>query len=312
MKPQDITDSLGTMDDGFLTEVDELRTRKERETDTVQNNPKKFLLPFAATLLVLVVFGGVAYAMNGFSWDFHFTKADSTNQSSFDDETSGYQVSIDPIVSRIPLKEIKGKVTEAKKRIPEQFANTTPLSSYYPGHFCKSFDSVEDALTYIGYQGLKQPKLEEMPGNVEVNVLGSKEGSLYQISLDVSCLSNSGYSKGFSAKLHYSSSTLLYLENADEDQPLEPAIRTDYGTTRIDEHGNTVLDHTSAQNISYETKVVNHREFLVISVPTDSDGRAMIDVIWQENRAIYTLHLAFLEECQSDAETLMLAWMNQF
>lgn len=295
MKTANLIDALGLMDDSMLREVELLRSGQtlalnhqasalNRQTSAPNHGKswRKLLLPLATSLLIAV--GGItAYGINVFHWNFTQTKGDSLS-----DQTQGFQVTLDDAVSKVKLKEIKGEVRKASDAIVKQFANHKSYDSWFPGHYRQTFSSIEEATAYIGYEGLRLPEPSLSPNLVEVNVQGDKDGKLQRISLDASNLSPTRH-------YHYTSSAILFTEN----DPSEAGIRA-------------IVGDYAGLNVTTRTETVGGREFLIISVSQNPNEYAFQEILWQENKVLYFLHVNYAEDAEDEAQKIMQEWMNGF
>ena len=91
-------------------------------------------------------------------------------------------ISVNVKVSKIPLNEIKGEVNEASEIIKKNHENTED-SELVPNIYSRDFDSLQEALNYVGYDKARMPNtpLEDTKTSIWVN--GQEDGRINEICI---------------------------------------------------------------------------------------------------------------------------------
>ena len=126
----------------------------------------------AATAVLLLCGGGVAYAAK--LGVLQFTKSE-------DKDSHGFSLMTE--TERISKDELTGEIQEVEGFLRDYMAEED-YSQTYPS-WLKQFETVEEARTYIGYEGMKETKVPGTVEEVNVRVIGDTEGNLGEVSLFV-------------------------------------------------------------------------------------------------------------------------------
>ncbi|MBP3618731.1 MAG: hypothetical protein J6J38_11895 [Lachnospiraceae bacterium] len=126
----------------------------------------------AATAAILLCGGGVAYAAK--LGVLQFTKSE-------DKDSHGFSLMTE--TERISKDELTGEIQEVEGFLRDYMAEED-YSQTYPS-WLKQFETVEEARTYIGYEGMKETKVPGTVEEVNVRVIGDTEGNLGEVSLFV-------------------------------------------------------------------------------------------------------------------------------
>lgn len=126
----------------------------------------------AATAALLLCGGGVVYAAK--LGVLQFTKSE-------DKANPGFSLTTE--TGRIAAEELTGEIHEVEGFLRDYMAEED-YSQTYPS-WLKRFETVEEARDYIGYAGMKATKVPGTVEEVNVRVIGDKEGNLGEISLFV-------------------------------------------------------------------------------------------------------------------------------
>lgn len=91
-------------------------------------------------------------------------------------------ISVNVKVSKIPLNEIKGEVNEASEIIKKNHENTEE-SELVPNFYSRDFDSLQEALNYVGYDKARMPNtpLEDTKTSIWIN--GQEDGRINEICI---------------------------------------------------------------------------------------------------------------------------------
>ena len=220
----------------------------------------------AAAVLVLLCGVGVFGAAGGFT-----VKKVMAN---------GYVISTD--LSRIPMKEIGGSVNEASWIILDQFKNTTPYSSWYPGSYYKELKSPEEASDYVGLSQLQTPYFPYEDATVQIRVAGNRKGRIEQIIVAV---------ENCTANVRVFNHATLYTEHYDG---------------KVYE-----MENLYPQDISFtQGTFVTAAGLLCTAIessPLDSGYKGITGYVVSGD-VVYSCHTAFLSKDQAEAEKIIHDW----
>ena len=306
-----LTDAIGNVSEEMLSEVEELRSRAASKPAGAW---KKWALPLAACALLMI--GGLTtYAVLSSGGTLETGKDKSTDKTN-----TAYKFSVSEDI-RIPMSEIQGDVVKLTEEMKERFKSHDAIySSTYAGWRQVPFATLEEGLTYIGYDKMNFPQLSAAPDQVYVEAMGNpvwqnqltdgvaQEGTLPsgehyvivgegeqdpEVNL-VSIRLEAQYQTG------KTESTLSYTSTARLSTEFDAA---DSGIRGIAWDG---VDFTSRMQTE------NGREFYVMNATGFESGWLSQQVFWQENNVIYQLFLHYKEQDQKQADKVMLEWMNAF
>ena len=304
MNKKQLVDAIGQLDDSVYEGTDMpdvLPGEKAIGTGNGRRGRKVFLLAAAAVLLI----GGAAVAAppllrRGGTLNPEEENVDGKDYNRFRYETGD--------ASRVPLSEITGGVLESMKEIPERIKkrrkNFNMADSSDPTCIVKHFDSLSEALSYIGYSKLVFPEMNYPYSEIHTEALGT---SAYHAE---------GYVPGaeeyvlgfltFSATQYDSDSGIIF-----QNMMLIYTEACTFDTT------NLALAGYPKEECSYEMEeqTVNGRVFSVLKEQNTSENpywEKSIDVFWQENGVIYTLHIVYPEDKETEANRITEEWMKSF
>ncbi len=257
MKKEDMYNGISGIGADLLEEA-------EVHSFPVRKKPKFLKWAAVAAVFVLLCGAGVYGATGGFT-----VKKLLLN---------GYEVKAN--ISRIPMKDITGKVNEASDVIREQFKNHKPYSNLFPGSFYKNVDSAEEAAAYIGYDKLQIPAFPYDHGDITVAVTGNQRGRLIQIQIMQDCVTD---------KVTAQNWTTLFTEHYDKN----------------------VFDIGWAGTGSYEMQEfitgAGHR-CIVFESDAEVQGRKGLTAYITTGDIVYMCHSAFNAEDRADAKKIIHDW----
>ena len=298
MNKKQLIDAIGQLDDSVYEGTDMpdvLPGEKAIGTGNGRRGRKVFLLAAAAVLLI----GGAAIAspplLRGGTLKPEKETVDGKDYNSFRYETRD--------TSRVLLSEITGDVLESMKEIPERKKNHNIADSSSPTCIVKYFDSVSDALSYIGYSKLVFPEMSYPYSEIHTEALGTPA---YQAG---------GYVPGaeeyvlgfltFSATQYDSDSGIIF-----QNMMLLYTEACTFDTTNL-----ALAGYPLEFSYEMEEQNVNGRVFSVLKEQNTSENpywEKSIDVFWQENGVIYTLHIVYPEDKETEANRIAEEWMKSF
>lgn len=274
MKSNELLDAIGGIDPRMIEAADIRPLGKPKRIKT-----RTAIL--AACIALMVIGSAVAVAVLLSSGRLSFSQANPRSDKRTD---------VDFIIEediRIPVKDIRGAVSEAGPILAEQMANRDPLSSLLP-EYRKTFDSVAQASEFIGYDLLRIPAIRREPDSVEVSASADAEGRL----------------TGVQVLLTYSEGTItawsvcnLYTEYCDSPVAITTTSYSD------DFEG---VDYTGSTLSKYG------REFHVVKSTPFEDNWLNEMVFWQENKVVFHLDLRYQPADQAAADRIADEWMASF
>ena len=258
MKKEDMYNGISGIGADLLEEA-------EVHSFPVRKKPKFLKWAAVAAVFVLLCGAGVYGATGGFT-----VKKLMMN---------GYEVKAN--ISRIPMKEITGEVSEASAVIREQFKNHKPYSNLFAGSFYKNVDSAEEAAAYIGYDKLQIPVFPyDHTTNFQVAVVGDSDGRISQIQIMRDAVSD---------KVTAQNWTTLFTEHYDKN----------------------VFDIGWAGTGSYEMQEfitgAGHR-CIVFESDAEVQGRKGLTAYITTGDIVYMCHSAFNAEDRAAAEKIIHNW----
>ena len=268
-------EGLGWIDDELISEA-------ESQAAVRRRLPARWLIA-AACLCLLLAGAALAAVTGGFGTRLTGMFTSRTEPGS-DLTESGYDLSVD--IHRVSLSELTGEVTGVGEKIRTQYEDWDLLSSQFPGHWQRRFDSVEQAADFIGFEGLRCPAWPESTlESAEVDVLGSPEGALLQVTLETFRRAGEIRAQEF---------TTLFTEHTGQEE-LTTGVRT-----------------TEAQGYaqSFYTTEDGGVCQVIASTPLES-GYAGLDGYLVQDGVLYHLHLSFRQEEAGRAEDLLHQWAEQ-
>ena len=294
MNKKQLIDAIGQLNDSVFAGTEaidagsETRFAATESRGGMKRGRKVFLLAAAAVLLI----GGTALAaplLRGGTLKNEKEKIDGKDYNEFHYETNED--------TRVRVSDIKGSVLEDMKAIPERVANYSPIDSVTPETVMKRFNSLDDALSYIGYAKFFFPRLDYSFESVYTQVIGAKpDGSEEYVP---------GYITLQTTQKYTGTSTLHF--------NLSASIRTD----ALPAEGSVINVSMFPTETAYsaEEVTVNGRTFTVVKQKNESFGSGwemMTEVYWLENGVSYLLTVPYAEADAECAEQLVNEWMNSF
>lgn len=295
MNKKQLIDAIGQLNDSVFAGTEAFdtvsETRFSNATESrggMRKGRRIFLLAAAAVLLI----GGTALAaplLRGATLRLEKEEIDGEEYYSFRYETDED--------ARVSVSEIQGDVLADMEDIPERVANHKPFDSMDPTAVIKRFNTIDEALSYIGYGDLIFPKLDYDYESIHTEVCGTKpDGS-------------DRYVPGFitlQTTQKYSDASSLHFE-------VIAHIRTD--ACPADGSVLNVALSPDAAVCSTEEVTVNGRTFTVVRQKNESSDPGwdrMTEVYWLENGISYLLSIPHPEADAEYAEQIVTEWMNSF
>ena len=270
------SEAMGELDNKY---IDEAVSYKPKTRHISRRWP---VVLIAASLAVLLI-GCVAAAAAGVFGTSLIKIFKSETEGGTDFSESGYDLAVD--IERIPVNELKGGVSEAGDAIRKQFADFNPALSWMPGSLQYEFSTREEALAYIGYDGIKQLDFgaEEQASRVYVN--GNEEGQILSLDLET------GYTAG------------------DIRIQLFSSLYTEYTTDEITYAVRTTEDVDYTESF-YTT--AGGKPCQIIDESAQESGYKCMDGYIVDHGVLHNLHLAFREKDAEQARRILLRWADQF
>lgn len=274
-------------DKRILNQLMQLNGDYKREVDCSQKRfTKKSFVPVLVGLALFFLIGSasvVVYAHLVSSGKLFFHKA---NEAS--DKNTDVTFVVDD-ATRVNTKNFKGNIKECESIIKNQVVANNMYSSQSPYGIDKSFDSIKDALDYIGYDKFVWTRFNEKTKSVNLFVDGTQEGKITDLTL----ISN-------------------YKMNGKIEAQTEARIFTENYNGEISVGATSYSDDFPGVDYSGKTVVTNGREFWVVDSTEFEDGWLGKMVYWQENNVIYTLDIRYQKEDEKQVAALATNWMEGF
>lgn len=270
-----VLDAVGGID---MSVIEEVQDRHEKR----RMNLWKRRLAVACTILFVGIAGTTVFAVLSSSGILVFrqTNPDSDKKTAVDFVVDG--------THKVPLASITGKIRECKDLIAEQVKEYDMLYSSDPQQVSREFQKIEDAIGYIGYEGLTWPKVENENPSVNVTVYGSEEGDIQEIQLESRFRVND--------EMDAVTDAWIFTEESEEEMG-----------TGID----SFSGYFEGVNYSGNSVIENGRSFLVTD-PVSMNGWYVRMAFWQENGVIYTFYVRYKEVKEKEADELVTRWMQAF
>ena len=313
MNMEKLIDSIGSIDEKYISETDNIRMSAKRKKMSLR---KMIMLPIAASLTLALV-GFTAYYLHN-SASVQLFSGNPIN----DGKLSEARISFDSTTTLIDSDKITGAVNDVSDIIIDRFntmewddsSDIRPVNAY-PGSYCVNLQSPDEVYDYIGYDGLVIPEFSKSDmvsfvSPVRLYILGDEEGNIENISINIDYQSSEGYS--------VQTFTTLYTEH----QTISPD-----GTVGL--YINTHSDQVESSDLKESKIVENGREFLVIeqdsiqSFPgsyeplqegwtVDTREFFARNIFWQEDKVLYNLYVCYPTDMREEADEVIHEWMNSF
>lgn len=277
MNTMDLLEALGDVREEYLREARAVRDPAARASG--RGKRRRAVLLAACVCLVLASVTALASGRFG-TWVLTIF---TDRQLAVDYSESGYDLLVD--AERIPADALKGDVREAGAEIARQYRDYRPYSSWFPGHWRRTFPSRAEGGDYIGLDGLKQPELDAEEQETEVNVYGDADGTIRSLTLDTA------YTAG-DIRLQFSAR--IYTEDYTED------ITTGVRTTEHAAYTESL--YTTERGLSCQ----------VLTSTALESGYAGIDGYLVDGGVLYDLHIAYQEAEAERAQALLHQWADGF
>ena len=294
MNKKQLIDAIGQLNDSVFAGTEaidagsETRFAATESRGGMKRGRKVFLLAAAAVLLI----GGTALAaplLRGATLRLEKEEIDGEDYYTFHYETDED--------TRVSVSKIQGDVLADMEDIPERVANHKPFDSMDPTAVIKRFNTIDEALSYIGYGDLIFPKLDYDYESIHTEVCGTKpDGS-------------DRYVPGFislQTMQKYTGASTLYIQVCAQ-------IRTD--ACPADGSVLNVALSPDAVVCSTEEVTVNGRTFTVVRQKNESPDPGwdrMTEVYWLENGISYLLNIPHPEADAEYVVRIVTEWMNSF
>jgi hypothetical protein len=297
MNKNQLIDALGQLDDSVYEGIDMLNAlpgEKAIGTGNGRRGRKVFLLAAVAVLLI----GGAAVAapplLRGGTLKLEKETVDGKDYNSFRYETGE--------ASRVPLSEITGSVLESMKEIPERIKNFNIVDSSVPSCIVKHFDSLSEALSYIGYSKLVFPEMNYPYSEIHTEAHGVSAQHPKVNAPDEEYVLGSLYL----STTQYDSFSGLSFQNL---------IHIYTEANPFDSTSLLLVNYPTETSYVTEEQAVNGRVFSIIKEQNTSEDpgwQLSTEVLWQENGVIYMFHVTYYEDKAAEADRLVEEWMKSF
>ena len=309
MKNDQLIDAIGKLDDTLFSEIEaSMQTERTVVRDATfesqgASKPRFRTRRFVLVALAAVMLIGGAAALSAGSLG-GFLKIGKTGTGGEEQKTAEY-VPFEDV--RINPSLITGSILDALKDIPERVRNYQLHDSIMPNALLKGFDTLDDALDYVGYANMIFPRLDYECAGVYTEGYGVSAAELDESVREAAGLDSEEYvlsdvsivltQKYHSNPDYYFSTFACLCTNYVKDDPVRIRMILDNAATATDQ------------------KTVNGRTFSILHTndPDHSEGyRLATDVFWQENDIIFFFHIVYNEDCRDDAERVADEWMHSF
>lgn len=274
-----------------MNEIDFLKCMNEIDHELLDDSPKskrsirpRFLRRFAIAAALLLLLGGTtAYAISG---------GIDLRKTSYPGGDQGFSVKTStPLVK---WSSFKGEVRNAGSVIAEQYATFTPAPWYSSTFTDKSsysvgFDSIGEAMDYIGLKGLKTPPYPYDDYDCAVSAHGDAEGRVDSVEMYIAHINN------------YEPTAQEYV-----------TIKTEYADNGEHISGGawTPSFPRDVEFLSYTTRGGNECRIAVLSPAYDSDYMGLSGYVLCGS-AFYQLHLGAVPKTDYDhAIDILHAWAD--
>ena len=265
MKKEEFADLLGEIDAQYVAEAHAAQARR----------PARLRWSILAACLCLLIGGTTVYAASGHGvW---------ITDIFTDREESGYDLAMD--MRTIDDSELSAELRALGSVIVQQYKDSKPYDSIWPGSYYKSFDSSAEARAFIGYKPLVRLDWELEETSTQLHVTGWRDGRLQWINLETD------YVVG---NIRLQAYTHLFTEHYGGD--MFTGLRT------TEEISFTPTDETNISGLPW---------LFVRSSPMES-GWSGLDGYLVRDGVLYKLHIAYLAKDAAEAERLMFEWANCF
>ena len=271
----ELCEALGDVREDYLREAQALRDPARA------NGGRRRRAVLLAACVCLALASVTALAAGGFGIRVLTVFTDRRIAADFSE--SGYDLSVD--VARFPVEALQGEVRTAGEEIARQYREYDLYSSWFPGHWCRTFSSRAEGTGYIGLEGLKQPEVDAEEQETAVNVYGDEDGTILYLTLDTA------YTAG-DVRLQFSAE--IYTEHCTGD--ITAGVRT-------------------TEHAAYTESVYTTQRGLSCQVLTSTaleSGYGGIDGYLVDGGILYRLHIACLEAEAQQAQTLLHQWADGF
>ncbi|MCC8121760.1 MAG: hypothetical protein LIO42_07250 [Oscillospiraceae bacterium] len=266
MSGAEFLDRLALVDPAFVAQADAMPAGRRG----------RLKWPVIAACIGLLILGAVsAMAAGGFG-----TRLISSFTGK---QESGYSLSIE--LERISTDELTGDILEVQDIIKKQYEEFEVFSSSAPSQWGTRFETREEALTYIGLDGLKTLDWELEEQGTALSVCGNQEGQITSLTLETDYVEEQ-------IRLYFFSD--VYTEN--ETGELSTGV--------------AAAESVTFQESFYTTE--SGKQCHIIKGSAMESGYLCMDGYLVDGGILYTLHIAYLSADASRAEELMNQWADQF
>jgi hypothetical protein len=297
MNKKQLIDALGQLDDSVYEGTDLLNVLpggNVSESGKSHWGRKIFLLAAATVLLI----GGAAIAapplLRGGALKPEKETVDGKDYNRFRYETGE--------ASCVPLSEITGSVLESMKEIPERVSKAPFFDSIMPNCIIRHFDTITEALSYIGYSKLAFPDMDYTYREIHTEALGVSAQHPKVNAPDEEYVLGSLYL----STTQYDSVSGLSFQNL---------IHIYTEANPFDSTSLLLVDYPTETSYVTEEQTVNGRVFSIIKKQNTSEDpgwQLSTEVLWQENGVIYMFHVTYSEDKAAEADRLVEEWMKSF
>lgn len=240
-----------------------------------ENPKKKFpkaLLKWGSIAAACIIFlgGGVAYAAikSGLSVRDNFSH----------DGTAQYSIHV--VSDRVSIEQLTGEIQTIETIFKDQLKDTdTPV-------WKQTFPSVNDALTYIGYDKLKAQEPEGILDLVFIRGMGNKAGQLTMLELYI----------------NYRIGDMLLRENAT-------LFTTNHSANDISVGRLTNQDSAFAEEAYINA---NGKEAIIMTLTKSNNNYYEMNGHLADGAVLYQLSISFTESSAETAKHFMYQWLDRY
>ena len=310
MKKDRLIDALGLLDDEMLATVDpsenDVPVTRVKQPATVPEPvgwKRRLVIMLVPVAVMVMIVATVAVATGEFGGRLKTgAKRKMQNGEEYNDhEYEAYGE------ARVKASEVKGGINKLLEEIPERVKNFSAYDSTLPNCVGRSFERIDEAIDYIGYDKMVFPKLDYPYEGINVSAIGvTRDGS-------------SGFKQGSASdNAEYVLGDVILdvtqKYHSDPDYWFQTAayLPTEYSSR---ENNAIYMGYSDRAKFTSEEKAVKGRTFSILreTDPSFAEGNQdKIEVYWQENGVFYVFHIVFCEELRAEAERIAQEWMESF
>lgn len=265
-----------------LTDVnDEFVYEAMKFENSITISKRMRLIPIVACLVMLIS-GASIFAFTDLG-TYLIESFTSRTEMGSDYSESGFDLEID--IDKVPVTSLSNEIQEVSDIIIQQFESTSIFSSWYPGHWQEKFESLSEAIDFIGYDKLVDINWNYAEEQVLLNVMGNEKGEILSVRLETWYLLDD-------IRLQ----STLYLETEYSEDSPEYNLRSTE-SIEFKESFYSVNEHVKCH--------------IITSSPLESGYLTMNGFLVKED-ILYNLHVSFKAPDEKKAKELLHSWANLF